>query len=89
MSRLGELNPTGFFAVYKGRKYCIEWESETLKAKLWGSPRCRAIASRGRVNKKENTMSRNYKFRNLEGIYFISFAVVNWLDVFTVQKHSN
>ena len=28
-------------------------------------------------------MSRNYKFHNPEGLYFVSFAVVNWLDVFT------
>ena len=28
-------------------------------------------------------MSRNYKFLNPEGLYFISFAVVGWLDVFT------
>ena len=28
-------------------------------------------------------MSRNYKFYNPEGVYFISFAVVNCLDVFT------
>jgi len=28
-------------------------------------------------------MSRNYKFYNPEGVYFISFAVVEWLDVFT------
>jgi len=28
-------------------------------------------------------MSIKYKFRNPEGIYFVSFAVVNWLDVFT------
>lgn len=27
-------------------------------------------------------MSRNYKFHNPEGLYFISFAVVGWLDVF-------
>jgi hypothetical protein len=25
-------------------------------------------------------MSRNYKFHNLVGIYFISFAAVSWLD---------
>ena len=24
-------------------------------------------------------MTRNYKFHNSEGIYFISFAVVNWM----------
>ena len=28
-------------------------------------------------------MNRNYKFHNPEGVYFISFAVVEWLDVFT------
>ena len=28
-------------------------------------------------------MSRNYKFLNPEGLYFVSFAVVEWLDVFT------
>jgi len=24
-------------------------------------------------------MSRNYKFRNPEGVYFVSFAVVKWM----------
>ncbi|CAI8183890.1 MAG: Uncharacterised protein [Formosa sp. Hel1_33_131] len=28
-------------------------------------------------------MNRNYKFNNPEGLCFISFAVVGWLDVFT------
>lgn len=32
-------------------------------------------------------MSRNYKFHNLEGAYFVSFAVVNWLDVFTRKEY--
>ena len=27
-------------------------------------------------------MSRNYKFHNAEGLYFISFATVYWVDVF-------
>lgn len=27
-------------------------------------------------------MSRNYKFHNPEGVYFVSFAVVEWIDVF-------
>src|SRR3569833_3714616 len=27
-------------------------------------------------------MSRNYKFHNSEGLYFISFATVFWVDVF-------
>jgi REP element-mobilizing transposase RayT len=34
-------------------------------------------------------MSRNYKFHNPEGVYFISFAVVNWLDVFTRNEYKN
>ena len=34
-------------------------------------------------------MSRNYKFCNPEGIYFVSFAVVNWLDVFTRNEYKN
>jgi REP element-mobilizing transposase RayT len=34
-------------------------------------------------------MSRNYKFHNLEGIYFVSFAVVEWLDVFTRNEYKD
>jgi len=34
-------------------------------------------------------MSRNYKFHNPEGIYFISFAVVDWLDVFTRNEYKD
>ena len=30
-------------------------------------------------------MSRNYKFHKPEELYFVSFAVVDWLDVFTYQ----
>jgi len=30
-------------------------------------------------------MSRNYKFNNKAGAYFVSFATVNWIDVFTRQ----
>ena len=32
-------------------------------------------------------MSRNYKFHNPEGLYFISFAVVGWLDVFIQNEY--
>lgn len=28
-------------------------------------------------------MSRKYKFHNPEGLYFVSFATVHWIDVFT------
>ena len=34
-------------------------------------------------------MSRNYKFHNPEGAYFISFAVVGWLDIFTRNEYKN
>ena len=34
-------------------------------------------------------MSRNYKFHNPEGVYFVSFAVVNWLDVFIRNEYKN
>jgi len=34
-------------------------------------------------------MSRNYKFQNPEGIYFVSFAIVYWLDVFTRNEYKN
>lgn len=34
-------------------------------------------------------MSRNYKFHNPEGVYFVSFAVINWLDVFTRSDYKN
>ena len=32
-------------------------------------------------------MSTKYKFLNPEGIYFVSFAVVGWVDVFTRTKY--
>jgi REP element-mobilizing transposase RayT len=34
-------------------------------------------------------MSRNYKFYNPEGVYFISFSVVDWLDVFIRNEYKN
>ncbi|WP_422861154.1 REP-associated tyrosine transposase [Flagellimonas sp. W118] len=30
-------------------------------------------------------MSRNYKFHNPVGVYFVSFATIHWIDVFTRQ----
>lgn len=32
-------------------------------------------------------MSRNYKFRNKSGLYFVSFATVYWIDVFTREQY--
>ncbi len=32
-------------------------------------------------------MSEGYKIRNQEGIYYLTFQVVNWMDVFTRQKY--
>ncbi len=34
-------------------------------------------------------MSRNYKFHNAEGTYFISFAVLERLDVFTRNEYKD
>ena len=34
-------------------------------------------------------MSRNYKFHNPEGVYFVSFAVVEWIDVFTRNTYKD
>ncbi|WP_136466038.1 REP-associated tyrosine transposase [Flagellimonas onchidii] len=34
-------------------------------------------------------MSRNYKFHNPEGLYFVSFSVVEWLDVFTRNQYKD
>ncbi len=34
-------------------------------------------------------MSSNYKFHNPEGVYFVSFAVVEWLDVFTRNEYKD
>ncbi len=33
-------------------------------------------------------MSRNYKFHNEEGLYFVSFATVFWIDVFIREIYS-
>jgi putative transposase len=32
-------------------------------------------------------MSRKYRFHNPEGIYFVSFAIVYWLDIFVRQNY--
>jgi len=34
-------------------------------------------------------MSRNYKFHNPRGLYFVSFAIVNWLDVFSKNEYKD
>lgn len=34
-------------------------------------------------------MSRNYKFHNPEGVYFVSFAVIDWIDVFIRNEYKN
>ena len=34
-------------------------------------------------------MSRKYKFHNPEGVYFVSFAVEGWVDVFTRNEYKN
>ncbi len=34
-------------------------------------------------------MSRKYKFYNKEGLYFVSFAIVYWIDVFVRDEYFN
>ncbi|VBB47972.1 transposase [uncultured Paludibacter sp.] len=34
-------------------------------------------------------MSRNYKFHNPVGVYFVSFAVVEWIDVFSKNEYKD
>jgi hypothetical protein len=34
-------------------------------------------------------MSRNYKFKNPAGVCFVSFAVVDWIDVFTRNEYND
>ena len=34
-------------------------------------------------------MSRSYKFHDPEGTYFISFATVEWVDVFTRREYKD
>lgn len=34
-------------------------------------------------------MSRKYKFHNPQGIYFVSFATINWIDVFTRPQYKD
>ena len=34
-------------------------------------------------------MIRKYKFHNPEGAYFVSFSVVEWIDVFTRNEYKN
>ena len=34
-------------------------------------------------------MSRKYKFHNSEGLYFVTFAVQHWIDVFTRAEYKN
>ncbi len=34
-------------------------------------------------------MSRKYKFKNPEGLYFVTFAVEGWVNVFTRNEYKN
>jgi hypothetical protein len=34
-------------------------------------------------------MSRRYQFRDQEAVYFVSFAVVNWVDIFTRREYKD
>jgi len=34
-------------------------------------------------------MSRAYKFNNPAGLYFVNFATLGWIDVFTREMYKN
>jgi hypothetical protein len=34
-------------------------------------------------------MSRKYKFKDNEEIYFVSFAVINWIDLFIRNEYKD
>ena len=34
-------------------------------------------------------MSRKYKFHNTAGMYFVSFATINWINVFVREDYFN
>lgn len=34
-------------------------------------------------------MEKNYKYHNLEGLYFVSFSVIKWLNVFMRNKYKD
>ena len=34
-------------------------------------------------------MSRNYKFHNPDGVYFVSFAVVEWLNISRLNQYKD
>ncbi|HTM98808.1 MAG TPA: hypothetical protein VL088_08710 [Pedobacter sp.] len=34
-------------------------------------------------------MSRKYKFHNTAGMYFVSFATINWVDIFVREDYFN
>ena len=34
-------------------------------------------------------MSRNYKFRDQEKLYFVTFSVINWIDVFVRREYKD
>ncbi len=56
-----------------------QWEASWI-TKFWSHPRSRAIVSRGLLHFNAVTA-----FHNPKGLYFLSFAAVNWLDVFYSQ----
>lgn len=47
------------------------------------------IVQSGILKPKGNDMSRKYKFRNPNAIYFVSFATVYWIDVFVRDVYFN
>lgn len=34
-------------------------------------------------------MSRNYKFKNPDGVYFVTSTIIHWIDIFLDFKNKN
>jgi len=41
------------------------------------------------LNNSFSTMSRKYKFHNPDGVYFVTFSVKGWADVFIRNEYKN
>jgi hypothetical protein len=54
----------------------------TAHAQRANLPENEVKQSNNQTIKQSNNMS-NYRFDNPDGIYFVTFAVVDWVDVFT------
>ena len=68
------------------RNLWLKWLQ--LSAELSGKP-ASSLASNFKKRNNIVLMSRNYKFRDQRQLYFVSFATVNWIDVFIRYEYKD